>query len=185
MSKAVENENKLVASRYAKALLELADENKISQNDILKQLTDIVKSVEGSSDLQRVMSSPVIAIPEKKNVLVKLFANVCSGVVVNFLQLLIDKNRFAMLSSIYKEYKAEINKLNNLLSIHVTSAINLNKSDKAMIKVKLQNLLQKEIELDWAVNPEIIAGLVFEVGDNIIDNSIQHKIKELSRNIIK
>lgn len=185
MSKAVENENKLVASRYAKALLELADENKISKDDVLNQLTDVIKSVDGSSDLQRVMASPVISINDKKNVLVKLFAKDINKVIVNFLQLLIDKNRFAMLSSIYKEYRAEINKLNNLLSIHVTSAINLNKSDKAMIKVKLQNLLKKEIELDWAVNPEIIAGLVFEVGDNIIDNSLQHKIKELSRNIIK
>lgn len=185
MSKAVENENKLVASRYAKALLELVDESKMSKNDVLKQLTDVVKSVEGSSDLQRVLSSPVISAGDKKNVLVKLFSKTTNKVIVNFLQLLVDKNRFTMLDSVYKEYKEEINKINNLLSIHVTSAINLNKSDKAMIKVKLQNLLKKEIELDWAVNPEIIAGLVFEVGDNIIDNSLQHKIKELSRNIIK
>ena len=185
MNKAEENENKLVASRYAKALLELAEESKISKDEVLNQLTDVVKSVEGSSDMQRVMSSPVISNGDKKNVLIKLFSKETHKVIVNFLQLLVDKNRFTMLDSIYKEYRAEINKLNNLLSIHVTSAINLNKSDKAMIKVKLQNILKKDIELDWAVNPEIIAGLVFEVGDNIIDNSIQHKIKELSRNIIK
>ena len=47
------------------------------------------------------------------------------------------------------------------------------------------NILNKNIELEWATNPDIIAGLVFEVGDNIIDNSLRHKLQDLSRNIMK
>ncbi len=185
MSKAEENENKLVASRYAKALLELTDDNKISKETVLKDLSDVVNSVALSNDLQRVMTSPVISVAEKKNVLVKLFENKVDKVILNFLQFIVDKNRFSMLESISKEYHSEINKLNNLLNINITSAIDLTDSDKAMIKVKLANILKKDIELGWSVNSDIIAGLVFEVGDNIIDNSLRHKLQELSRNIIK
>lgn len=185
MNKAEENENKLAAGRYAKALLELADENKISKEVILNELSDITKSVCGSDDLKRVMSSPVISNAEKKNVIVKLFENKTDKVIINFLQLLVDKNRFSMLESISKEYRNEINKLNNLLNINVTSAIDLTDSDKSMIKVKLSNILKKEIELEWSVNSDIIAGLVFEAGDNIVDNSLRHKLQELSRNIMK
>ena len=185
MSKAEENENKLVASRYAKALLELTDDNKISKETVLKDLSDVVNSVALSNDLQRVMTSPVISVAEKKKVLVKLFENKVDKVILNFLQFIVDKNRFSMLESISKEYHSEINKLNNLLNINITSAIDLTDSDKAMIKVKLANILKKDIELGWSVNSDIIAGLVFEVGDNIIDNSLRHKLQELSRNIIK
>lgn len=184
MNKAEENENKLVSERYAQALLELVSNN-LSKEDILKELLDITESVKGSGDLNKVMTSPVISNDEKKNVISKLFENTTNKVILNFLKLLVDKNRFSMLESITKEYKNEINRLNNLLSINVTSAIDLTKDEKSAIKDKLSNILNKNIELEWATNPDIIAGLVFEVGDNIIDNSLRHKLQDLSRNIMK
>lgn len=184
MNKAEENENKLVSERYAQALLELVSDN-LSKENILKELLDITESVIGSGDLNKVMTSPVISDDEKKNVISKLFENTTNKVILNFLKLLIDKNRFSMLESITKEYKNEINRLNNLLSINVTSAIDLTEDEKSAIKDKLSNILNKNIELEWATNPDIIAGLVFEVGDNIIDNSLRHKLQDLSRNIMK
>lgn len=184
MNKAEENENKLVSERYAQALLELVSDN-LSKEDILKELLDITESVKGSGDLNKVMTSPVISDDEKKNVISKLFENTTNKVILNFLKLLVDKNRFSMLESITKEYKNEINRLNNLLSINVTSAIDLTADEKSAIKDKLSNILNKNIELEWATNPDIIAGLVFEVGDNIIDNSLRHKLQDLSRNIMK
>ena len=184
MNKAEENENKLVSERYAQALLELVSDN-LSKEDILKELLDITESVKGSGDLNKVMTSPVISDDEKKNVISKLFENTTNKVILNFLKLLVDKNRFSMLESITKEYKNEINRLNNLLSINVTFAIDLTEDEKSAIKDKLSNILNKNIELEWATNPDIIAGLVFEVGDNIIDNSLRHKLQDLSRNIMK
>lgn len=184
MNKAEENENKLVSERYAQALLELVSDN-LSKEDILKELLDITESVKCSGDLNKVMTSPVISNDEKKNVISKLFENTTNKVILNFLKLLVDKNRFSMLESITKEYKNEINRLNNLLSINVTSAIDLTEDEKSAIKDKLSNILNKNIELEWATNPDIIAGLVFEVGDNIIDNSLRHKLQDLSRNIMK
>lgn len=184
MNKAEENENKLVSERYAQALLELVSDN-LSKEDILKELLDITESVKSSGDLNKVMTSPVISNDEKKNVISKLFENTTNKVILNFLKLLVDKNRFSMLESITKEYKNEINRLNNLLSINVTSAIDLTEDEKSAIKDKLSNILNKNIELEWATNPDIIAGLIFEVGDNIIDNSLRHKLQDLSRNIMK
>ena len=184
MNKAEENENKLVSERYAQALLELVSDN-LSKEDILKELLYITESFKGSGDLNKVMTSPVISDDEKKNVISKLFENTTNKVILNFLKLLVDKNRFSMLESITKEYKNEINRLNNLLSINVTSAIDLTEDEKSAIKDKLSNILNKNIELEWATNPDIIAGLVFEVGDNIIDNSLRHKLQDLSRNIMK
>ncbi len=185
MNKAIENENKLVAQRYAKALLELVKDNNLSNEEILNQLNDILISVQNSDDLNKVMCSPVISTDEKKNVLIKLFSKDNNKIVVNFLQLLVDKNKFEILSSVVKEFSQEVNKMNNKLLLNVTSAIELTNSDKAMIKVKLENVLHKELRLDWYVNKDIIAGLVFEANDNIVDNSLRHQLQELSRKIIK
>lgn len=185
MNKAIENENKLVAQRFAKALLELADENNLSKDEILSQLQDVCASVKGSYDLEKVMNSPVITNDEKKKIILELFEKNTDKILVNFLRLLIDKNRFNILDSVLKEYSDEVNKKNNKLCISVTSAIELSNSDKTMIKVKMEKVLKKALELEWYVNKDIIAGLVFEANDNIVDNSLRHRIQELNRKIIK
>ena len=185
MNKAIENENKLVSQRYANALLELVKENKLSNDTILNQLNDITTSVENSEDLKRAMNSRVISVREKQNVLVKLFEKDSHKIVINFLQLLVDKKKFNILNSVVKEFSREVNKINNKLAINITSAIELTNSDKAMIKVKLENILNKKIKPEWSVNKDIIAGLVFEANDNIADNSLRHQLQELSRKIIK
>ena len=184
MAKAVDNENKLVAKRYAKALLELSGE-KLTKEQILSEISDASQSLEGSEDLKRVMSSPIISGKEKNEILTKVFEKSVSEIVLNFLRLLVDKDRFSILASIVSEYRNEINRLNNLLDIKITSAIDLNDSEKAMIKVKLKKILNKDIELEWAKDSSIIGGLVFEAGDNIVDNSLKHKLQEISRNIVK
>ncbi len=182
MTKAEENENKIVAQRYANALMEFSGE-KLSKEDIFSQIKDVQTSLNNSDDLQKVMSSPIVSNDEKKGVINKIFGNNINEIVLNFLNLLIDKNRFNIFNSIVKEYKNELNRQNGLLEIKIVSAIELNDNEKAMIKVKLQKILNKEIELDWATDSSLIGGLVFEAGDNIVDCSLQHKLQEINKEI--
>ena len=128
------------------------------------------------------MTSPVISQSDKKALLTKIFNGV-NVTILNFLKLLVDKNRFGIFSTIVKEYKNEINRMNNLLGIKVVSAIDLTASEKSMIKVKLEKNLKKEIELDWAVDSELIGGLLFESGDNIIDCSLKKKLQDINKEI--
>lgn len=184
MAKIINNDNKLVAQRYAKALLELSNDG-LTKEQIMSEISDVSESLSGSDDLQRLMASPVISGTEKNNVLSKVFEKNISETVLNFLRLLVDKNRFSILDSIVTEYRSEVNKINNILNIKITSAISLSDAEKAMIKVKLEKILNKDIELEWSDDSSIIGGLVFEVGDSIVDNSLRHKLQEISRNIVK
>ena len=45
--------------------------------------------------------------------------------------------------------------------------------------------LKKEVVVDWDVDSDIIAGLVLNIDETIVDNSIKHKLESLSSNIIK
>ena len=63
--------------------------------------------------------------------------------------------------------------------------INLDDNTKQNIKNRLSGKLQKQVNVDWSINPDIIAGLVFIVGDSIIDTSMKSKLQMIGRNIIK
>lgn len=182
MTKSEENQNKIISQRYSKALLEF-NENKISKQEVLRQLLDIEQSIEISNELKTVLTSPIISLKEKKEVVDKVFSD-SDKIILNFLKLLLDKNRFTILSSIIKEYKTIIDKENNIVNIKVISAIDLNESEKAMIKVKMQKVLNKEIELEWGKDSDIIGGLIFEMDDNIVDCSLKKKLQEINKKII-
>ena len=184
LTKAEDNENRIIAQRYANAVLEFADE-KFTKETILSELADFQISLSNSSELQKVMASPIVSNNDKKKLLDKIFKAGVNKTVLNFLKLLVDKNRFNIFNSIVEECRTEINKEKNMLSLRIISAIELSKSEKAMIKVKLQKVLNKDVELDWDVNDSIIGGLIFESGDNIIDCSLQHKLQTIQKEIIK
>lgn len=180
MTKETKNIDKELAQRYSNALLELANGN-LTKDNILDQISDIQTSINNSEDIQKIIYSPVISKDEKKNLLEKIFSKTTHNIVLNFLKLLIDKNRFDIFDSIVYEYHNEINKEKGLLTLKVTSAIELNENEKAMVKVKLEKALNKELELGWDVNSDIMGGLVFEANDNIIDCSLQHKLQEIKK----
>ena len=177
-----ENKNEQVAKRYSAALLDLCGKE-LSKEVIFTQITDVKKSLDNSVDLQKVIFSPIVSGDEKKNILDKIFGSDLNKTILNFLKLLVDKNRFDIFNSVVAEFRKEINKQEGLLEIGITSAIELNEHEKAMIKVKLENILNKQVELEWDYDSSIIGGLMFKIEDNIIDCSIKHKLQEIKREI--
>lgn len=177
------NENQIIAQRYAKALLDLSGKD-LTKEQIFSEISDVLSSVNNSDDLKKLISSPAIQISEKKKVLNEIFTK-NNNVILNFLNLLIDKNRFTILPEIVRECQTELNRQNKILEMKITSAIELNESEKAMIKVKLEKLLEKNLELKWTTNDDIIGGLIFQIDDRVIDCSILNKLSEIKRKVVK
>lgn len=78
-----------------------------------------------------------------------------------------------------------LDKLNNVSKVEVTSAIELSEEYREQIKNKLQEILNKEIIINYKTNDSIIAGLIFKMGDNIFDTSISGKLNKFKKAIMK
>ncbi len=178
--------NELVAKRWAKALMELAQEDEhISKEDILDDLQEIADVIASSEELSEVINNPAVSVEEKQIVLCKLFQSKIMPIVYNFLFVLNLRKRVNIISSIAEEFKKELEKIKNITHVGVTSAIDLSDTRKNDIRSKLSEKLKKEVVVDWDVDSDIIAGLVLNIDETIVDNSIKHKLESLSSNIIK
>lgn len=178
--------NELVAKRWAKALMDLAQEDEnISKEDILDDLNEISDTIDTSEELNEVINNPAISVEEKQIVLCKLFQNSIMPIVYNFLFVLNLRKRVNIISSIAEEFRKELERINNIAHVGVTSAIDLANNRKDDIKHKISEKLRKEIVVDWDVDSDIIAGLVLNIDETIVDNSIRHKLENLSNSIIK
>ena len=176
----------LVAKRWALALMELAQEDEnISKEDILDDLREIADTINSSEELGGVINNPSISTEEKQVVLCKLFQNSIMPIVYNFLFALNLRKRVSIISEIAAEFSKELERVKNIAHVNVTSAIDLLDERKEQIKTKIAEKLNKDVVVEWGVDSDIIAGLIFNIDELIIDNSIRHKLEDLSKEIIK
>ncbi len=172
------------AKNYADALKELAQDNQISYDDILKNLECILEICKTSNDLQNVLNNPSISDETKFSIIDEVFHRDIDKKIVDFIKVLIEKKRFNELDGITEAYKKELDNIKNIQRVDVISAISLNDDFKNRITEKLQKRLNKDIIANWIVNEEIIGGLVVKIDDDIIDSSLKNKLENLSKNLI-
>ena len=185
MKNAEQTEFKTVSARYAKALIELCESHSVGKEEIFNDLGNIVDAIKSSQDLINLIKAPNVSKSDKQRVVGKIFEGKINNITKNFILYLIEKDRFAIIENIMIEFKSELDKENNFVQIEIVSAINLDDNTKENIKNRLSGKLQKHVSVEWSINPDIIAGLVFIVGDSIIDTSIKSKLQMIGRNIIK
>ncbi len=171
----------LTAKRYSDALLELSQDS----DKIRKELEEIVDTLSSSQDLKDFMSNPVISIEDKKSVIEKIFAGKIDKTLLNFLKLLVDKDRFNLIDEILDSYSKDVDKQKNIQKVSVISAIELDEELKSKLINKLAQKLNKNIELETQLDKDIIAGLVIKTEDNVIDMSLKHKFEEMKKEIAK
>ncbi len=186
MGTTVKQNYELVARRWAKALMELANEDEgISKEDILDDLREVAECIDNSEELSNAINNPSISTGEKQIIMCKLFQNNVMPIVYNFLFALNLKKRLNIIGSIADEFRKELEKFKNIVRVNVTSAIELNDDKKNEIRNRIAEKLHKDVVVDWGIDADIIAGLIFNIDETIIDNSIRHKLDNLSKNIMK
>lgn len=177
-------ENYTITKNYADAILETAKElNAVS--DFGKQLDEIIAVIKNSSDLQVVMNNSAISGSKKIDIIDEIFNGKINQKLLNFLKILIKKNRFNSLDTINEIYKNEVTRLSNKQKVEITSPIPLNFENKTNVLFKLEHKLNCEVIPVWKVDKSLIAGLTFKIGDCVIDTSIRSKLEKLSKEIIK
>lgn len=177
--------NTIIADRYADALVKIARDGKLTFEKISDDLNLVKSILNQSKDLQEFLTTPMVSIDDKKEIIDKVFSDEINSLIINFLKVLIDKNRFELFDDALESYNKSLDSINNISRIQVTSAVEMTEDAKKKLKIKLEEKLKKNVIFDLNIDTNIIAGLVIKIGDNIIDMSLKHKLEDLSKNITK
>ncbi len=174
----------ITAKNYADALVQLGQDGMLSYDDILKNLESVKEICANSPDLNSVLENPTISDELKYSIIDEVFQKDIHEKIIDFIKVLIEKKRFKEFYGIVEAYRDELDKINNLQRVSVTSAIELNEEMKQRITEKLQKRLSKNITAEWLIDKEIIGGLVIKINDDVIDSSLKNKLENLSKNLI-
>ena len=176
----------LASKKWAKALIELAQEDEnLSKENILSDIRNVAETFEMSAELSDVINNPSVSTEEKQIVICKLFQDKVMPIVYNFLFVLNLKKRLNLIAEIADEFENELEKLKNIVRVDITSAIDLSDERKQNIRDRVAEKLHKDVKVSWGVDADIIAGLIFNIDDTVVDNSIRHKLDTLSNIIVR
>ena len=174
----------LSAKNYSKALVEMVRDNVISFEDLSKDLATVSEILETSQDLRLTLENPAVSEAVKSQIVEEVFKNEVHSQVVNFLMVLIDKNRFSEFPQIKADYEIKLDDVNKIQSVEIISAVELSEEYRERILQKFSEKLQKNIRPNWKVDENIIAGLIYRINDNVIDTSIKSKLDKLNKNLM-
>jgi F-type H+-transporting ATPase subunit delta len=172
-----------IASVYARSLFEVASEQE-KLDEIREQLGEFADAVDDNRELQVFLFSPYFSTEEKKQGLDKAVSG-ADPVLINFLQLLIEKHRVPTTFQIRRVFDELWQEENKLLPVEVTSAIELDKQTVKQIGDRIGEETGQKIELSERVDPDILGGLVVRVGNSIIDASIRARLDSLRKQVAK
>ena len=169
-----------LARRYAKALFEIG----VQQNNLERigaEVKSIAAAMKGSVELASVLSSPAIRRSERRKVVDALVGKIgVQPITKNFVELLLDHERFAALPSIARELGAMIETRAGRVTAEVVSAKPLDPTQLTQITAALEKLSGKKVTVAKREDPELLGGVVAKVGDTVYDGSLRTQLRTLS-----
>lgn len=173
-----------IGVRYAQALFDMAK----AKNQLDAQLAELVKVqliFRDHQSLVRALQSPTVPSPVKKSILQKVLNGRVDTTTLHFFYVLVDKGREIYVDSVIDSYRELLRQSRDEVKVVVQSADKLDDSLVKQVETSMKGYTGKKVELEFEVVPELLGGLVFRIGDRIIDGSIRHQLNHIHERLAK
>jgi F-type H+-transporting ATPase subunit delta len=173
-----------VATRYARALLELGQETR-TLDALIGELESASSTYTGSAELRSTLENPRLGRDVKQAIIVDV-ANALglSAHAKNTLRLLVERRRISALSSITARLRELADREKGLVHAEVTSAIRLTEDFYERLRGQLESLTGKKISVRRSEDPSLIGGVVVRIGDTVIDGSLKSRLESLKQSLL-
>ena len=152
----------------------------------LEEAEAVSRVLSENPDFNRLMLHPAISEQEKIEVIEKVFGGRISKEMTAFLTLVTEKERYADLQDIFRYFIDRMKEEQKTGVAYVTSAAELSEEQKRKIKERLLVTAgYRTMEMHYAVDPELIGGMVIRIRDRVVDSSIRTKLNDLRKQLLQ
>ena len=175
----------MIARRYAKALVNLA-ENEKDLDNTGKHLNSITEVYNENLELRQVLSDTKVSSGIKLEILKDVLSKIkVSKLVDTFSRYLLAKRRIDFLPDIERAFNLLLQEKLGRIEANVTTASELPKDTVKKLVDAISSYSGKEIEVNVTIDPSIIGGIVTRIGSTVIDGSIQTYLNQIRQSIIR
>jgi len=174
--------NRTIARRYARGLFLLAREHDLAER-IHQDLRAIVEALEQNPRLRVTLEHPQVPPARKRQLIEAVFGGRVSSYALNFLRLVVRKRREPYLALIAEEFGRIYDEARGVRHARLTSAVPLPGELVERTARELSRALGVDVRVHAEVDPDVIGGLVVQVGDLRIDASLRGRLRALRQRL--
>lgn len=171
-----------LSNRYAKALVDIlfTPGAPLSPEAVLNELADFEAMSAHSADLKHILDSPAISRVRKRAVIGQIAQQAgLSPLVRNFLFVVVDRGRAAMLANLRKAVENLVDERRGIARAQVSSDSELPAEEQSAIAGQLSRISGKQVICEFKTDPELLGGVLARIGSTLYDGSVRGKLAAL------
>jgi F-type H+-transporting ATPase subunit delta len=174
-----------IVSRYASALADVVTgPSGMDTAQVVEQLRSFEALLAESAALQNALSSPAVAASRKRAIVRKLADRLgLAKTARNFLLVLTDHRRLVALTPMIDAFEIQLDERLGFVRAEISSARDLEERQKSRLAERLSRLTGKKVRARYAVEPELIGGVVARIGSTVYDGSVRGQLNTLGRKL--
>jgi F-type H+-transporting ATPase subunit delta len=162
-----------LATVYAKALLGAAGD---SAESVLDEFDGFVELVAEMPQLGAALASPRIPFEGKERIIDSALGGQISDVLLKFLKVTARRGRLNCLQAIHKALHEVFNQMTGRVEITLKTAVEIDAKLVADLTAKLQDAVGQKVVLKTSVDPNLVGGIVIQIGDTVYDGSLANQL---------
>jgi F-type H+-transporting ATPase subunit delta len=171
-----------LAVRYANALFGAAKHQDCVEA-VLEDMKSFITILSQHAQLKKIFFHPAIPPLEKKRLLDDIVKSQFTPVSRNFLSVLLYTKRINYISLVHETLVGIYNREKNRVKACVWSVFPIDPALRQKVEVSVAHYLQKEVDLVFMTDPDLLGGIKLTVEDKVIDGSVLYNLKKLETRI--
>ena len=175
-----------VATRYARALFDVALAERQDLEQIDRELAGIVALVSGNEGLARALTDPAVPPARKRAVVEELLSrSPVNDMLARTIRLLADRDRLMLLPDLAAAFRNRLMDHQQIVRAEVTTAMALPADRVTALQQGLADATGRQVQLEVRVDPSIVGGAVTKIGSTVFDGSVTTQLERLKRKLVE
>lgn len=172
-----------LATRYAKSLYEVSAEKNYADK-VFSELRGLQEAFQKDTQITEFLNSPILKAEDKAKALEAALKNGgLSEETRALILLLAKKGRLPIFSEVVEAFQARADEAHGVTRGTVRSAIVLSPEERKRIETTVSNYTKKQVILTYKEDPNVIGGLIAEVGSYTFDDTLKSHLRRLNEEL--
>ena len=174
------------ANRYAKALFDVALEEKADLAQIERDLHAVDEMMKASPDLMLNLSRSSVTDAQRQSLMMAIATAMSLSAPVSKLIALLGKTgKLPLMPDLADAYRERLRSHQNVVRADVTSAAPLSPEKTKALEDSLSKVTGKKVELSVSVDPDLLGGVVARIGSTVYDGSVKTQLTKMRQELTK
>lgn len=166
---------------YARALFDAA-KDKGRLEPVREELARVVEAAAEVPELRELLRNPQLD-PRARAAALQDLLEGGDELLRNFLLLLADKGRSGQLEEIAREFERLVAEEEGVVRAELTTAVELSDEEAQQLLKQVEQASGRKVEATRDVDPDLIGGIVLQVGSHRLDASVRGRLERLRREL--